>query len=71
MPALAGQPGQEFFDQKLRGPCMICGIRESTALNTKKLVEQFDSQWAEQAIIPLILVMPRNKNYLHTKLIFA
>ncbi|KAI9576380.1 hypothetical protein GQX74_009434 [Glossina fuscipes] len=74
MPALAGQPGQESFDQKLRGPCMgwlndrVYAIRESAALNTKKLVEQFDFQWAEQAIIPLILVMSRNKNYLHRKL---
>lgn len=73
MPALAGQLGQEFFDQKLRGLCMgwlndhVYAIREAATLNMKKLVEQFGSQWAEKGIIPMILVMARNKNYLHSK----
>lgn len=73
MPALAGQLGQEFFDQKLRGLCMgwlndhVYAIREAATLNMKKLVEKFGSAWAEQAIIPMILVMARNKNYLHSK----
>lgn len=73
MPALAGQLGQEFFDQKLRGLCMgwlndhVYAIREAATLNMKKLVEQFGAPWAEQAIIPMILVMSRNKNYLHSK----
>lgn len=72
MPALAGQLGQEFFDQKLRGLCMgwlndhVYAIREAATLNMKKLVEQFGAPWAEQAIIPMILVMSRNKNYLHS-----
>lgn len=75
MPALAGQLGQEFFDQKLRGLCMgwlndhVYAIREAATLNMKKLVEKFGSAWAEQAIIPMILVMARNKNYLHSKCI--
>lgn len=74
MPALAGQLGQEFFDQKLRGLCMswlndhVYAIREAATMNMKKLVEQFGAAWAEQAIIPMILVMSRNKNYLHSKL---
>lgn len=73
MPALAGQLGQEFFDQKLRGLCMgwlndhVYAIREAATLNMKKLVEQFGAPWAEQAIIPMILVMARNKNYLHSE----
>ncbi|KAH8258979.1 hypothetical protein KR038_000981 [Drosophila bunnanda] len=73
MPALAGQLGQEFFDQKLRGLCMgwlndhVYAIREAATLNMKKLVEQFGAPWAEQAIIPMILVMSRNKNYLHSE----
>ncbi len=75
MPALAGQLGQEFFDQKLRGLCMgwlndhVYAIREAATLNMKKLVEKFGSAWAEQAIIPMILVMARNKNYLHSECI--
>lgn len=74
MPDLAGQLGQEFFDQKLRKLCMdwlsdhVYAIREAATLNTKKLVEQFGSQWAENTIIPSVLVMARDKNYLHRKL---
>lgn len=73
MPALAGQLGQEFFDQKLRGLCMgwlndhVYAIREAATLDMKKLVKKFGSAWAEGAIIPMILVMARNKNYLHSK----
>lgn len=72
MPALAGQLGQEFFDQKLRKLCMgwlndhVYAIREAATLNTKKLVEQFGPQWAENTIIPSVLVMARDKNYLHS-----
>lgn len=71
MPALAGQLGQEFFDQKLRKLCMewlndhVYAIREAATVNTKKLVEQFGSAWAESTIIPSVLVMARDKNYLH------
>lgn len=73
MPALAGQLGQEFFDQKLRKLCMdwlsdhVYAIREAATLNTKKLVERFGSQWAENTIIPSVLVMARDKNYLHSE----
>lgn len=71
MPALAGQLGQEFFDQKLRKLCMdwlsdhVYAIREAATINTKKLVDQFGSAWAESTIIPSVLVMARDKNYLH------
>lgn len=71
MPLLAGQLGQEFFDQKLRALCMgwlndhVFAIREAAAQNMKNLVQQFGAQWAEGAIIPMILLMARNKNYLH------
>lgn len=73
MPALAGQLGQEFFDQKLRKLCMdwlsdhVYAIREAATINTKKLVDQFGSAWAESTIIPSVLVMARDKNYLHRK----
>lgn len=74
MPALAGQLGQEFFDQKLRKLCIdwlsdhVYAIREAATVNTKKLVDQFGSAWAESTIIPSVLVMARDKNYLHRML---
>lgn len=44
----------------------VYAIREAATLNTKKLVEQFGPQWAETTIIPSVLVMARDKNYLHS-----
>lgn len=71
MPLLAGQLGQEFFDEKLTGLCMswlidhVYAIREAATLNLKKLVEQYGSQWAETNVIPKVLAMSREQNYLH------
>ncbi|KOB66402.1 Protein phosphatase 2 regulatory subunit A alpha isoform [Operophtera brumata] len=71
MPLLAGQLGQEFFDEKLTGLCMswlidhVYAIREAATLNLKKLVEQYGSSWAETNVIPKVLAMSREQNYLH------
>ncbi|KAH8246983.1 hypothetical protein KR032_006112, partial [Drosophila birchii] len=71
MPKLAGQLGPEFLEKKLRDLCQrwlndhVFAIREAAALNIKKLVQQFGVPWAEQAIIPIILGLSRNKNYLY------
>lgn len=71
MPLLAGQLGQEFFNQKLRELCFnwlndhVYAIREAATLNMKKIVQTFGTPWAEQNIIPQILVMYKNNNYLH------
>lgn len=45
----------------------VYAIREAATLNTKKLVERFGSAWAENTIIPSVLVMARDKNYLHSE----
>ncbi|CRL01713.1 CLUMA_CG014929, isoform A [Clunio marinus] len=71
MPLLAGQLGQEYFNQKLRDLCFnwlndhVYAIREAATLNMKKIVQTFGTQWAETNIIPQILVMYKNNNYLH------
>lgn len=71
MPLLAGQLGQEYFNQKLRDLCFnwlndhVYAIREAATLNMKKIVQTFGTQWAEANIIPQILVMCKNNNYLH------
>uniref|UniRef100_A0A336M5T6 Protein phosphatase PP2A regulatory subunit A n=1 Tax=Culicoides sonorensis TaxID=179676 RepID=A0A336M5T6_CULSO len=71
MPLLAGQLGQEFFNQKLRDLCFnwlndhVYAIREAATLNMKKIVQTFGTTWAETNIIPQILVMYKNNNYLH------
>lgn len=71
MPLLAGQLGREFFDEKLNALCMtwlmdhVFAIREAATLNLKKLVDQFGAEWAESTIIPKVLAMSRDQNYLY------
>lgn len=71
MPLLAGQLGVEFFDEKLNALCMtwlidhVFAIREAATNNLKKLVEQFGTDWAQQTIIPKVVAMARDQNYLH------
>nr|CAD7440285.1 unnamed protein product [Timema bartmani]CAD7610207.1 unnamed protein product [Timema genevievae] len=71
MPLLAGQLGVEFFDEKLNSLCMtwlvdhVYAIREAATLNLKKLVEKFGADWAQNTVIPKVLAMSRDQNYLH------
>ena len=71
MPLLAGQLGVEFFDEKLNTLCMawlvdhVYAIREAATNNLKKLVEKFGVEWAQSTVIPKVLAMARDQNYLH------
>ena len=63
--------GVEFFDDKLNSLCMtwlidhVYAIREAATNNLKKLVEKFGTDWAQQTIIPKVIQMARDQNYLH------
>jgi serine/threonine-protein phosphatase 2A regulatory subunit A len=71
MPLLAGQLGVEFFDEKLNTLCMtwlvdhVFAIREAATINLKKLVQKFGADWAENTVIPKVLAMALDPNYLH------
>jgi len=71
MPLLAGQLGVEFFDEKLNTLCMtwlvdhVFAIREAATQNLKKLVEKFGPDWATNTVIPKVLTMSQDQNYLH------
>ncbi|XP_052246488.1 serine/threonine-protein phosphatase 2A 65 kDa regulatory subunit A alpha isoform-like isoform X1 [Dreissena polymorpha] len=71
MPLLAGQLGVEFFDEKLNSLCMtwlvdhVFAIRDAATKNLQKLVEKFGLEWAQQTVIPKVLQMSRDQNYLH------
>jgi len=71
MSLLAGQLGVEFFDEKLNTLCMtwlvdhVFAIREAATVNLKKLVQKFGPEWAENTVIPKVLAMARDPNYLH------
>ena len=68
---ITGQLGVEFFDDKLNSLCMtwlidhVYAIREAATNNLKKLVEKFGTDWAQQTIIPKVIQMARDQNYLH------
>uniref|UniRef100_A0A671R216 Serine/threonine-protein phosphatase 2A 65 kDa regulatory subunit A beta isoform-like n=1 Tax=Sinocyclocheilus anshuiensis TaxID=1608454 RepID=A0A671R216_9TELE len=71
MPLLAGQLGVEFFDEKLNSLCMawlidhVFAIREAATCNLMKLVEKFGAEWAQNTIVPKVLGMANDSNYLH------
>ena len=44
---------------------IVYAIREAATSNLKKLVERFGVEWAQQTIIPKVLQMSRDQNYLH------
>jgi hypothetical protein len=43
----------------------VYAIREAATLNLKKLVEKFGVDWAQQTVIPKVLQMSHDQNYLH------
>lgn len=43
----------------------VYAIREAATLNLKKLVEKFGAEWAQNTVIPKVLAMSNDQNYLH------
>jgi serine/threonine-protein phosphatase 2A regulatory subunit A len=43
----------------------VYSIREAATLNLRKLAEVFGAEWAKKAIIPKVLAMGQNSNYLN------
>lgn len=44
---------------------LVYAIREAATLNLKKLVEKFGPEWAQNTVIPKVLAMSNDQNYLH------
>ena len=70
-PTLAKQLGEVFFVEKLNAICItwlsdsIYSIREAAITNIKLLTEIFGPQWAVTHVIPKLLSLHVDKNYLH------
>lgn len=43
----------------------VYAIREAATLNLKKLVEKFGPEWAQSTVVPKVLAMSHDQNYLH------
>ncbi|KIJ25742.1 hypothetical protein M422DRAFT_62197 [Sphaerobolus stellatus SS14] len=71
IPLLATQLGKSFFDEQLGNLCMswlgdnVFSIRESATVNLRKLTEVFGVEWAKTTIVPRIVAMGSNTNYLY------
>ncbi|KAH8925121.1 ARM repeat-containing protein [Atractiella rhizophila] len=69
-PLLATQLGVQFFDEKLSTLCLswlgdpVYSIRESATVNLKKLTEVFGVEWAQQHILPKVIELRNEPNYL-------
>ncbi|GAA6027468.1 hypothetical protein NBRC10512_004891 [Rhodotorula toruloides] len=71
IPLLAKQLGVAFFDEQLANLCMgwlgdpVFSIREAATINLRKLTEVFGVDWAKETIIPKVMEMGHNVNYLY------
>merc|ERR1712178_238562 len=67
--------GQSLFHEQMGSLCMewlcdsVYSVREAAILNMKKLAEEFGSEWAQSTIMPDMLSMINNPNYLHRQTI--
>lgn len=46
-------------------PSTVYAIREAATCNLMKLVEKFGAEWAQNTIVPKVLGMANDPNYLH------
>lgn len=44
---------------------LVYAIREAATCNLMKLVEKFGAEWAQNTIVPKVLGMANDPNYLH------
>jgi serine/threonine-protein phosphatase 2A regulatory subunit A len=71
IPLLAAQLGRDYFEEQLAELCMswlvdnVFSIREAATINLKNLTEHFGVDWARAAVVPRIVAMHSNANYLH------
>ncbi|KAI8372723.1 armadillo-type protein [Radiomyces spectabilis] len=71
IPLLASELGVAFFDEKLLSLCLswlgdaVFSIRDAATTNLKQLVDIFGCEWAKNTIIPQVMKMSTNENYLY------
>ena len=71
IPLLAAQLGRDYFEEQLAELCMawlvdnVFSIREAATINLKNLTEHFGVDWARTSVVPRIVAMHSNANFLH------
>lgn len=70
-PVLAKQLGEQFFNDRLSNICIswindsVFAIRESCLNNFNELVKIFGPPWICKFVLPKLMAMQTDKNYLH------
>ncbi|KAI8344676.1 armadillo-type protein [Chlamydoabsidia padenii] len=71
IPFLASQLGVAFFDERLLQLCIswlgdtVFSVRDAATTNLKQLVEIFGCDWAKQTVLPQVMSLAHNENYLY------
>lgn len=71
IPLLAAQLGCDYFEEQLSQLCMawlvdnVFSVREAATINLKNLTEHFGVDWARTSVVPRIVTMHSNANFLH------
>lgn len=71
MPLLAGQLGEQFFNRNMNRLCLawltdhVFAIREAAVQILKQLTEKFGWEWTQARVVPRLLSLAEEGNYLH------
>lgn len=58
-------PSTPFTQNIVTVVSLVYAIREAATCNLMKLVEKFGAEWAQNTIVPKVLGMANDPNYLH------
>jgi len=71
LPIFTKRFGEDYFNDKFSKILLEClvdkiyGVREAAVKCVKQLSEHFGSAWSEKHVLPKILTLKDNPNYLH------
>ncbi|CAH8492575.1 unnamed protein product [Dicrocoelium dendriticum] len=77
MPLLAGQLGLQCFDDRLTSLCLgwlvddVFAVREAAVTNLRKLMDLFGIEWASTQVIPRLVQLAGDSNYLRRMICLA
>ncbi|CAH8608246.1 unnamed protein product [Heterobilharzia americana] len=77
MPLLASQLGLQCFNERLTNLCLgwlvddVYAVREAAVTNLRKLMDQFGVDWASSQIIPRLIQLAHDSNYLRRMICLA
>ncbi|KAF7255632.1 hypothetical protein EG68_06745 [Paragonimus skrjabini miyazakii] len=77
MPLLASQLGLQCFNDRLTNLCLgwliddVYAVREAAVTNLRKLMDQFGIEWASTQVIPRLIQLANDSNYLRRMICLA